>query len=74
MTGIAALLGLLYATVGMGRLLAHLTSADLRHIFTGAGATGFNHDYQRERLAARVLLQRQWIWMLPPVKRLGPFE
>ena len=37
--GIVVLAGLLYAVVGMGKLLAGLTSSDLRHILAGAGST-----------------------------------
>jgi NitT/TauT family transport system permease protein len=37
--GAAALLGLLYAAIGMGRMLTGLTPLDLHHIFIGAGAT-----------------------------------
>ncbi|HUA63183.1 MAG TPA: ABC transporter permease subunit [Verrucomicrobiae bacterium] len=37
--GIAILLALVYACIGMARLLAGLTPSDLRHLLTGAGAT-----------------------------------
>jgi NitT/TauT family transport system permease protein len=37
--GVAALLGLLYAVIGMGKMLAGLTPSDLHHVFVGAGAT-----------------------------------
>lgn len=37
--GAAALVGLLYAVAGMGKMLAGLSPADLRHILAGAGST-----------------------------------
>jgi NitT/TauT family transport system permease protein len=37
--GAAALLGLLYAVLGMGKLLAGLSPSDLRNILAGAGCT-----------------------------------
>jgi NitT/TauT family transport system permease protein len=69
--GIAALLALLYAVFGMGKMLAGLSPSDLRHILAGAGSTFLRVELTLVLAALWTIPVGVWVGLNPRISAVA---